>query len=175
VNLVRLQRRDRRPTQLMRRIVMPVRLLSVALLVTCVLLTLLLWLMFYSCSYAVADTFLHIAQGVSRLTGGKPIQGMDQTRTQSLVKPTLYLAAAIGTVLFLTPFVPISIIWALLATVIWCLLWTVSRAPVLRRFTTPVTRHHYRFLAFAPLRAVHQFGNAAFARLAERAREAQPM
>lgn len=173
-NAVRLRRRDRKPTQLMRRIVMPVRFLSVALLVTCVLLTLLLWLMLYSCSYAVADTFLHIAQGVSRLAGGKPIQGMDQTRTQRLVKPTLYFSAAIGTILFLTPFIPMSFSWAIVATVIWIGLWIVSHSPLLRRFTTPVTRHHFRFLAFAPLRAVHQFGNAAFARLAERAREVQP-
>jgi hypothetical protein len=38
----------------------------------------------------------------------------------------------------------------------------------------PVTRHHLTFLALAPLRAVHQFANATFARLAERAREGQP-
>jgi hypothetical protein len=45
---------------------------------------------------------------------------------------------------------------------------------LLRRLVTPVTHHHFRFLVFAPLRAVHQFANATFARLAERAREAQP-
>lgn len=171
---VRLRRRDRRPTELMRRVVMPVRLLSVSLLVTCVLLTLLLWLIFYSISFAVADTFLHIAQGVSRMAGGEPIQGMDQARTQKLVKPSLYFSAAIGTIMFLTPFMPLSLAWALLATVIWAFLWFASRTPFLRRLTTPTTRHHFRFLAFAPLRAVHQFGNATFARLAERAREAQP-
>lgn len=176
IDAVRLRRRDRRPTELMRSVVFPVRLLAVSWLVLCVLLTLLLWLIFYGFSYAVADTFLHFVQGVNRLSGGKsPIQGMDQSRTQRLVKPTLYFSAAIGTIVFLTPFIPLSLAWAVVAIVIWAVLWCISRMPVLRRCIMPITRHHFRFLAFAPIRAVHQCGNATFAHLAERAREAQPV
>jgi len=174
VEAVRLRRRDRRPTEFMRRVVVPVRFLSVTWLVMCVLLTLFLWLMFYSLSYAVADVFLRLAQGVVRLAGGKNVEGMDQTRTQRLVKPTLYLSAVIGITTFMIPFSAICLIWATIALVIWLFLWIFSRSPFLRRLTLPVTRHHLTFLAFAPLRAVHQFGNATFARLAERAREGQP-
>jgi len=169
---VRLRRRDRRPTDLMRRIVVPVRFLAVSLLVTCVLIALVLWMMFYSLSFAVADTFVRIAQGAQHPC--EHVEGLDQARTQKLVKPTLYFAALIGTVLFLTPFIPLTLAWGLLASLIWVILWALSHAPVFHRFFTPITQHHWRFLAFAPHRAVHQFGNATFARLAERARDAQP-
>lgn len=164
---VRLWRRDRRPSPCMRRLVAPVRLLSVALLIASAALAMAFWLVLFCIAASAAVLLAWAARAAAWLGGQKVPEFLLGPVAQRLVKPTFDVAAAAGTFVFLVPFAALSMAWGVIGAIIWAQLWILSSIPLIRRCTPPTTRRHFRFFVFAPQRAVHQFGSSTFAALAE--------
>lgn len=163
---VRLWRRERQPGSTVRRLAAPARLVSVCLVVFSAVLALVLWLIVYMSAVAIAGAAECIARGACRVCGADPsFEDGPFTKSQLLIKPTLYPAVAVGTFVFLVPFIAFSFAWGLLSFIVWAPLWLLGRTPLLRRCVPTATRHHLRFLSTAPLRSVHQFGSSTFARM----------
>eukprot|EP00927_Polykrikos_kofoidii_P020859 TRINITY_DN19950_c0_g1_i1.p1 TRINITY_DN19950_c0_g1~~TRINITY_DN19950_c0_g1_i1.p1 ORF type:complete len:736 (-),score=87.34 TRINITY_DN19950_c0_g1_i1:44-2251(-) len=166
---VRLWRRERRPGSVVRKLAAPARLVSVFLVIFSAVLALVLWLIVYTSAVALAGLAECVARGavgVCRSCGSvASFDDLAFAKSQVLIKPTLYPAVAVGTVVFLVPFVAFSFVWAVLSVVVWVPLWLFGRLPLLRRCVPLTSRHHLRFLATAPLRSVHQFGSSTFARM----------
>mmetsp|Transcript_34946 Transcript_34946/g.96637 ORF Transcript_34946/g.96637 Transcript_34946/m.96637 type:complete len:600 (-) Transcript_34946:64-1863(-) len=164
---VRLWRRERRPGVCIRALCGPVRNLSVALLIVSCIFSLLLWIVVYSVSSLVLTLVCLTIRGGYRITGSKAPEGLHKLQTHQLVQPTLYFTAVLGLVFFLVPFTVLSLAWSFIALVFWLCLFILSSIPLLGRCVPTTTRHHLRFLISAPLHAVHQFGSATLARLAD--------
>lgn len=162
---VRLCRRDRRPGPFMQRLVIPVRFLSVSLLVLTIFLTFGVWLVIYLSASLVANTFCLIARGVSRISWLEQSHRWVEVKTETLVRPTFYFTVAIGSMIFLVPFVGLLLTWGSLSLVLWACLWILGHMPIISGLLPRTTHHHIRFLVFAPVRAVHQFGSLSLASL----------
>mmetsp|Transcript_44854 Transcript_44854/g.116156 ORF Transcript_44854/g.116156 Transcript_44854/m.116156 type:complete len:707 (-) Transcript_44854:162-2282(-) len=164
---VRLRRRDRTPGPFMRRVSMPVGMLSVILLAISAILALAFWLVLYFLSCLIAGVARLVARGAYRAARTEPPEGLGEVGAQRLVKSTLYAAVVFGMFAFLVPFLALTVIWDALAAVLWTCLVGLGRTPVIRRLVPVTSRHHLRFLASAPIRAVHRFGSTILATLAD--------
>jgi len=165
VEEVRLRRRDRIPGPFVQRLSAPVGALSVMLLAIAALLALVFWLILYFICCWVSELARLLMRGAYRMVGAEHSEHLFESLVQQLKKSALYAAVLFGMVAFLVPFFVLTIVWDALATVLWACLAALGQTPIIRRFVPATSRHHLRFLASAPLRAVHRFGSTVYANM----------
>lgn len=171
---VRTRRRDRTPGITIKRVSMPVGVLSVMLLTIAAILALVFWMILYVLCLSLTGMAKCVARGCYRISRLEPPDALGEAGAQRLVKCTLYFAITLGMVTFLIPFFALWLIWDFVALLLWLLLATFGRLPLLRRCLPQPSCHHLRFLFSAPWRAVHRFGNTLLAHLMDnRAQAAQ--
>lgn len=161
VDEVRHRRRDRTPGPFIKRVSIPIGIISVALLAFAALLAVTLWLILYFLCSCLTGLVRLIARGIYRLSRVEPPEALGEAGSQRVVKCTLYIAVSLGIVTFLVPFLAVWLVWDVIALVLWILLSILGRMPLLRRCLPQPTCHHLKFLLSAPWRAVHRFASGA--------------